>query len=315
MSLLHNDLDVFLTLCDTRSFSLAAQKLTLTQSAITKKIQRLENNLGVDLFDRSKRPIDLTKEGAVLMHQAKLAREALERTAGEIREGAFLRPEFRVGTIESLAKCFLPSFIANVRQEASRVLAVTGTSQTLISALQHREIDFAFVSDLFSEMQGLTRLKVFEERSVLLMPAKFAAGHSKKWTWDEIQLCGLPYLQYFRDGGAGRLNDTYLSLLHLDIPARIEVDSTSTMLSLVANGIGWTITRALAILQNPEKAKDVIVLPLPAPELSRPLYLVARPDESQRLISRVREVSREIFNNEITPELKKIAPWLLKPKK
>ena len=315
MSLLHNDLDVFLTLCDTRSFSLAAQKLALTQSAITKKIQRLENNLGVDLFDRSKRPIDLTKEGAVLMHQAKLAREALERTASEIREGAFLRPEFRVGTIESLAKCFLPSFIANVRQEASRVLAVTGTSQTLISALQHREIDFAFVSDLFSEMQGLTRLKVFEERSVLLMPAKFAAGHSKKWTWDEIQLCGLPYLQYFRDGGAGRLNDTYLSLLHLDIPARIEVDSTSTMLSLVANGIGWTITRALAILQNPEKAKDVIVLPLPAPELSRPLYLVARPDESQRLISRVGEVSREIFNNEITPELKKIAPWLLKPKK
>ena len=315
MSLLHNDLDVFLTLCDTRSFSLAAQKLTLTQSAITKKIQRLENNLGVDLFDRSKRPIDLTKEGAVLMHQAKLAREALERTAGEIREGAFLRPEFRVGTIESLAKCFLPSFIANVRQEASRVLAVTGTSQTLISALQHREIDFAFVSDLFSEMQGLTRLKVFEERSVLLMPAKFAAGHSKKWTWDEIQLCGLPYLQYFRDGGAGRLNDTYLSLLHLDIPARIEVDSTSTMLSLVANGIGWTITRALAILQNPEKAKDVIVLPLPAPELSRPLYLVARPDESQRLISRVGEVSREIFNNEITPDHKKIAPWLLKPKK
>lgn len=315
MSLLHNDLDVFLTLCDTRSFSLAAQKLTLTQSAITKKIQRLENNLGVDLFDRSKRPIDLTKEGAVLMHQAKLAREALERTAGEIREGAFLRPEFRVGTIESLAKCFLPSFIANVRQEASRVLAVTGTSQTLISALQHREIDFAFVSDLFSEMRGLTRLKVFEERSVLLMPAKFAAGHSKKWTWDEIQLCGLPYLQYFRDGGAGRLNDTYLSLLHLDIPARIEVDSTSTMISLVANGIGWTITRALAILQNPEKAKDVIVLPLPAPELSRPLYLVARPDESQRLISRVGEVSREIFNNEITPELKKIAPWLLKLKK
>lgn len=314
MSLLHNDLDVFLTLCDTRSFSLAAQKLTLTQSAITKKIQRLENNLGVDLFDRSKRPIDLTKEGAVLMHQAKLAREALERTAGEIREGAFLRPEFRVGTIESLAKCFLPSFIAIVRQEASRVLAVTGTSQTLISALQHREIDFAFVSDLFSEMQGLTRLKVFEERSVLLMPAKFAAGHSKKWTWDEIQLCGLPYLQYFRDGGAGRLNDTYLSLLHLDIPARIEVDSTSTMLSLVANGIGWTITRALAILQNPEKAKDVIVLPLPAPELSRPLYLVARPDESQRLISRVGEVSREIFNNEITPELKKIAAWLLKPR-
>ena len=312
MSLLHNDLDVFLTLCDTRSFSLAAQKLTLTQSAVTKKIQRLENGLGVDLFDRTKRPIDLTKEGVVLMRQALLARESLERTAVEIREGAFLRPEFRVGTIESLAKCFLPAFIANVRQESSRVFAITGTSEILIRALQNRDIDFAFVSEPFSEMQGLTRLKVFEESSVLLMPAKLNCGRSKTWTWDEIKFCGLPYLQYIREGGAGRLNDTYISLLHLDIPARIEVDSSSTMLSLVSLGMGWTITRALAILQNPEKANDVTVLPLPAPELSRPLYLVTRPDESQRLVSRVEEVSRNIFTGEIAPELKKIAPWLVK---
>ena len=65
-------------------------------------------------------------------------------------------------------------------------------------------------------------------------------------------------------------------------------------------------------MQNPEKAKDVIVLPLPAPGLSRPLCW-SPADESQRLC-RVGEVSREIFNNEITPELKKVAPWLLKPK-
>lgn len=97
--------------------------------------------------------------------------------------------------------------------------------------------------------------------------------------------------------------------------SRLELKLIPPVLCFHSSLMVWTITRALAILQNPEKAKDVIVLPLPAPELSRPLYLVARPDESQRLISRVGEVSREIFNNEITPELKKIAPWLLKPKK
>ena len=154
MSLLHTDVEVFLCVSETQSFSIAARRLSLTQSAVTKKIQRLENFLGVDLFDRTKRPIGLTKEGMVLTQQARLAREALQRTVGEIREGAFLRPEFRVGTIESLSKCFLPSFIAQVRQEASHVFGVTGTSQMLIRALQRRDIDFAFVSHTFSEMSG-----------------------------------------------------------------------------------------------------------------------------------------------------------------
>ena len=107
MSLLNEDLDVFLAVCDTRSFSQAAQKLSMTQSAVSKKIMRLEDALGVDLFDRTKRPIVLTREAEALKAQAENARESLERTAGEIREGAFLRPEFRIGTIESLSKMLL----------------------------------------------------------------------------------------------------------------------------------------------------------------------------------------------------------------
>ena len=249
----------------------------------------------------------------VLTQQARLAREALQRTVGEIREGAFLRPEFRVGTIESLSKCFLPSFIAQVRQEASHVFGVTGTSQMLIRALQRRDIDFAFVSHTFSEMSGLSRRMVFKERSVLLMPRDFAQRHTGSWTWDEIQFCGLPYLQFYRDGGAGRLNDTYISLLHLDIPSRIEVDSSSTMLALVSRGIGWTITRALAVLQNPEKAKEVAVLPLPAPELARPIYLVTRNDESPHFVTQVVSVAEAIFKTEISPQLESIAPWLVTP--
>lgn len=311
MPLIAEDLEVFLVVCETRSFSLAARKLALTQSAVSKKVLRLENTLGVDLFNRTKRPIELTTEGTVLMNEALVARESLKRVAGEIRKGAFLRPEFRVGTIESLAKCFLPSFITEVRQDASRVLAITGTSQSLIDALLRREIDFAFVSDIFSEMRGLTRLKVFEERSVLLMPSDLAADHNGTWTWETICLCGLPYLQYFRQGGAGRLNDTYISLLDMQIPARIEVDSSATMMALVARGMGWTITRALAIIQNPEIASAVSVQPLPPPELSRPLYLVARSDESQRLIDRVATVSEMIFKREIAPALNSIAPWLV----
>ena len=83
------------------------------------------------------------------------------------------------------------------------------------------------------------------------------------------------------------------------------------MMALVARGMGWTITRALAIIQNPEIASAVSVQPLPPPELSRPLYLVTRSDESQRLIDRVAAVSEQIFKREIAPALNSIAPWLV----
>ena len=57
MSLLHNDVDVFLSVSETQSFSISARQLGLTQSAVTKKIQRLENDLGVDLFIEVSAPL------------------------------------------------------------------------------------------------------------------------------------------------------------------------------------------------------------------------------------------------------------------
>ena len=85
------------------------------------------------------------------------------------------------------------------------------------------------------------------------------------------------------------------------------------MLTLVSRGIGWTITRALAVLQNPEKAKVVTVLPLPAPELARPIYLVTRNEESPHFVAQAVSIAQEIFKTEITPQLEKIAPWLVEP--
>ena len=116
-----------------------------------------------------------------------------------------MRPEFRIGTIESLSKCFLPSFVTRVRENASRIFAVTGTSQSLIRALQRKEIDFALVSDLFSEKQGLTRLKVFEEQSVLLMPSSVLPSQGKEWTWGNRSFVRIAVSEVFSGRGCGSI--------------------------------------------------------------------------------------------------------------
>ncbi len=80
MSLLNENLEVFLAASEGKSLSETAKQLSMTQSAVTKKIRKLEDSLNVELFDRSKRPIKLTREGEILKHHSLLVKQTLEST-------------------------------------------------------------------------------------------------------------------------------------------------------------------------------------------------------------------------------------------
>ena len=310
MSLLNENLEVFLAASEGKSLSETAKQLSMTQSAVTKKIRKLEDSLNVELFDRSKRPIKLTREGEILKHHSLLVKQTLESTTKEIKENSFIHPIFRIGAIESLSKSLLPQLICSMRNEASKIYCTTGVSQSLVYALERRQIDIVFISSALSEVKNLQRYKIFEEPSVLLVPSSFTKNRSQSWTWDKIRLSGLPYLKYSLEGGAGRINDTYLSMLYEGMPSQIEVDSSSTMLALVAKGAGWTIARTLSLIQNPELADSISVLPLPPPAFSRVIYLVARSDENTAQTQHLAKLSRDIFKEELIPQIRKFSPWL-----
>ena len=309
MHLMNDSLEAFLAVCSERSFSAAATRLGVTQSAVTKMIARLEDALAVDLFDRSCRPIALTEEAVLLLKEVEASQSNLARTVETIRKQSFLKPLFRIGTIDGLSKCFLPSLIRSLSSSASALSTMTGTSQSLLESLLRREIDFAFVSGIFSEMPNLVRLKIFEEESVLLFPEEKAKGR-KVETWETLETLGLPYLQFVHEGGGGRLNDTYLSLLDVKTTRHIEVDADGTMTALIAQGFGWTVGRTLSLLQNPEYRKKVAILPMPQPKLMRPIYLVARSNDDTRCFEEVARCAEKIFQQHIAPELKSLAPWI-----
>lgn len=99
------------------------------------------------------------------------------------------------------------------------------------------ELDFAFTSAAYDEVRGLYRTKLFEEESIVLMPKAMAAKRDS-WTWSQLQLCGIPFLHFAREGGVGRINDAYLSLQNIKTPNRIEVDSTGIMTSSLRRAWG-----------------------------------------------------------------------------
>lgn len=141
MDIDRGDLATFVKVWETRSFSKAAQMLFCTQSAVSRRIQRLETQVGSALFDRSTQGLRPT-----------MASERLFELADNI-ENLFLKVErlaqdeslIRLGTTTSIATCLLPDVIAYLRREGILVHVTAGHSADIVTALLERRIDLGIV--------------------------------------------------------------------------------------------------------------------------------------------------------------------------
>ena len=296
----NESLNAFLAVAAERSFSAAAKKLGVTQSAVTKAVARLEKELEVELFDRGCRPVMLTEEAMLLLKDVLACQHTLETTAEFMQSRSNLKPVYRIGVIEGLSKSLIPQLIKALQSEASEIVTQIGTSLVLVEKLVRNELDFAFTSAAYDEVRGLYRTKLFEEESIVLMPKAMAAKRDS-WTWSQLQLCGIPFLHFAREGGVGRINDAYLSLQNIKTPNRIEVDSTGIMTSLIAQGMGWTVGSPLTLVQNFDLIDEIAAIPTPPPGLQRSLFLVCRDDRSEESRRKFIRLAQEMMNAHVVP--------------
>ena len=296
----NESLNAFLAVASERSFSAAAKKLGVTQSAVTKAVARLEKDLEVELFDRRRRPVLLTEEAVVLLKDVLACQHSLEKTAEFMQSRSYLKPVYRIGVIEGLAKSLMPHLIKSLQPDASEIVTQIGPSLVLVEKLVRGELDFAFTTAAYDEVHGLYRAKLYEEESLVLMPKSVAAKRDS-WTWSQLQLCGIPFLHFAREGGVGRINDAYLSLQNIKTPNRIEVDSTGIMTALIAQGMGWTVGSPLTLIQNMELIDEITAIPTPPPGLQRSLYLVCREDKRDETRRKFVSLTREMMQVHVVP--------------
>jgi DNA-binding transcriptional LysR family regulator len=139
-------LDGFIAIADTGSFSQAAERVFKSQSALSLQIKSMEKELGCTLFNREPRRVTLTHEGEVFLGYARrmmlLHREAYSRIKEPEVEG-----EIRLGTPEDFATHYLPSVLASFRQHHPRVILSVACDLTmnLISGFHRGEFDLILV--------------------------------------------------------------------------------------------------------------------------------------------------------------------------
>lgn len=301
------DVKTFCAVYETRSFSDAARLLSLRQPAVSKHISNLEKRLGFPLFYRSERPVRASAEAGILYEE--ITRHALPvaNTVRALQNRNFIKPYLRLGCVESISLPLLPRLIRALLPKVSRISQITVTSDLLLELLFERKIDMFFASLIPEDASRVRQTRLFSEPSVILAPSGLKLG--PRPSWEDLKLCGLPYLRYSTSSGGGNANERYLSGQGVTLPQKIEVDFNSVMVTLIAQGLGWTIGRPSTVLQMKDAMKGVAVLPMPAPMLTRSIYLVAARDIDPALYDECEKTAGAIFNEEILPRAARAVPW------
>ncbi|MDN3638587.1 LysR family transcriptional regulator [Simiduia curdlanivorans] len=142
-------LKVFIQVVETGSFTRAAEKLHIAQSAISVSVQKLELELGLTLFDRAERRPRLTAEGEVLFSRARKLVEEFQKTQQEMRElSGGASGTVRLGTSAMLGSYYLPEQIVAFRQRYPKInfqVVGEGTSRAQTQLIAG-DIDMAMVN-------------------------------------------------------------------------------------------------------------------------------------------------------------------------
>lgn len=120
--------ETFLVVAETRSFSKAAQQLSMSPSAVSQKISQLEDKLHVTLFDRSTRPLINTPEARMLKETIERYNSEIEQTIQAIQFKKNKLPEIRFGMIHSITDCIGTELIKNLSEKTYKVKHLMGTS-------------------------------------------------------------------------------------------------------------------------------------------------------------------------------------------
>lgn len=157
-----------------RHFVTAAEKCFVTQPTLTIQLKKLEEEMGVAIFDRSKHPIEPTEIGAKIILKARTILREVKGVDELIQnENQALEGTFKVGIIPTLAPYLLPRFLRSFGEEypRTRLIIQELESEVLIDQLMHDELDIAIMSTPLKE-PVLREVKLFNEPFVVYAAAE-----------------------------------------------------------------------------------------------------------------------------------------------
>ena len=266
-------LQYVLAVAEHKNFTLAAEKCFVTQPTLSMQIQKIEEELAIQIFDRTKKPIQLTEIGQKIVNQAKNIVNEADRIHDIVeQQKGFIGGEFRLGIIPTVMPTLLPMFLNNFIKKYPKVKLIIEELNTneIISKLKNGHLDAAIaVTPL--EDEKIKEIVLYFEPFVAYVPENHSSFKKQEITIDDLDINEILLLQdghCFRDGilnlckNKGQNENNHF---------QIESGSFETLIKLADEGLGTTLLPYLHTLDLNEKNKTKLrhfASPKPAREVS-----------------------------------------------
>ena len=266
-------LQYVLAVAEHKNFTLAAEKCFVTQPTLSMQIQKVEDELKIQIFDRTKKPIQLTDVGQKIVNQAKNIVNEADRMKDIVeQQKGFIGGEFRLGIIPTIMPTLLPMFLTTFIKKIPKVKLIIEELNTdeIIIKLKNGNLDAAIAATPLSE-EKLKEIVLYYEPFVAYIPEKHHISDKKEIEVSDLNLDEILLLQdghCFRDGVLNLCkNQDVVSLNNF----QIQSGSFETLIKLADEGLGLTLLPYLHTLDL--KDNDKLKLkhfkdPKPAREVS-----------------------------------------------
>ncbi len=270
MSLRH--LRTLVAIADRGGFSVAADAIGLTQSAVSLQMKALEDSLGVALFDRSGRYPVLTRHGRIVVERARTVLALHQRLGSDLDTQSALAGELHLGAVHTTVTSVLPPALRALRNRHPQlnVHVRSGLSADLSPAVAAGELDAALITEpLVPPAADLVWHPVVNE------PLFVVAPHDTPGQTDADVLTALPFIRFERTAWAGQIIDAELRRRGIQPRDGMELDSLEAIWVMVGHGLGVAVIPRHPIMDLPN-LMPVRQLPFGRPQLSRRVGLLER---------------------------------------
>lgn len=234
---------IFYYCAQNRSFSTAARKLYISQSAVSQSIKQLEKQLGVTLFFRKSRAIQLTSEGEILFSYASQAFNFLKTAETKLQEIEGLRSgEINIGVSDSICKYFIMPYIEKFGQLYPKVAIkiINRTTPQLLEVLKNGLVDMV-ISTLPVNSDIFNSTKFIEVNDIFVASEKFAELKNRKITLRELN--GYPLVMLQSNSSTRKSINAFFAVKGLTCSPEIELESLELLIefALIGTGIAYVL--------------------------------------------------------------------------
>lgn len=271
-------LRAFLTVAQSMSFANAAQRLHLSQPALSLAIKGLEEDLGGKLLTRTTRTIALTPEGEALVPIAKRLLAQWENAEDEMKQRFALQlGKISIAAMPSFAGSLLPKAIHNYHKcyPSIQVTIDDVLSDNVVEMVASNQVELG-VTFIPNTSVALAFYPLYEDRFIALLPPNHPLAELDEVHW--LELLRYDFITLQRPSSVRTMIENALNDAGIEFNIAFDAHQLTTVVRMVSEGMGVSVVPELCRIQAQEQG--VICRPVTAPIVTRSVGVICKPRSS-----------------------------------